>query len=306
MRKPVLVIANLFFAFLLLPSAYATMGIGIMPTKLDMTFVNEDELAFKVKIINSGNIDLKINITSSDAEIIPEKNNYVLQACRCKNYCSLTVTDCDSVSPPDELIIRIKNPKKALIDYITFSGRQLIEGGQVVTTGVSAKMRINITYKGQVPKEEPKEEEESQIVYTASNPSSSSQTTTSTTIPQIQNNTTGVVEPSDQERKPIRSEPAVENDITTESKMPFGVWIERNLNLIIMSTGGVGICSATIFIGYYFVNRRRRLNKILEESSSVIITQPVVYPETYPTAYSPPVPFPSSDQLIIDETKKQP
>jgi len=188
--KKLYIITLICFLFVMSP-AYSTMGIGVSPTKLDVAFGNENTITFKVKLMNSGNVDLKINI-SSNLGITPEKNNFILDACRCQNYCNIHVVECDELMPPDEFIITLQNPRKPIIDYITFSGSQLVSGG-MVSTGTSAKLKLNITYNGQASSEEPKKGSSS------NNPSTTTTIKTTTTLPPLTTTTVtrGVIEPSD-------------------------------------------------------------------------------------------------------------
>jgi len=187
--KRLLLFTTCLFLFLFHP-AYATMGIGISPTKLDVFFADDDEVSFKVKVINSGNSNLKINI-SSKLDMNPDKNLFILQACYCKNYCDIHVVGCNALYPPDEVTITLRNPREPTIKYITFSG-SLLTAGEMIAVGVSAKLRINVTYQGEspAPEDDPETQEENKVVFPLE---------TGTTIPSLPPTKSNIV-PEDSSR----------------------------------------------------------------------------------------------------------
>ena len=303
--KRLLLFTTCLFLFLF-PSAYATMGIGISPTKLDVFFADDDdEVSFKVKVINSGNTNLKINI-SSKLDISPDKNLFILQACYCKNYCDIHVVGCDALYPPDEITITLGNPRKPTIEYITFSGSLLIEGG-MVAVGVSAKMRINITYHGESPtsEDDPEQNEENVIFPLETGTTSPSlpptETTSTTTVSK------GVVEPEQSKDKPISThekEQAEPTFVKGESEFSIGDWVENNQLIILGSIGAVGVVSATGFV----VKRKKAMRKIIEEEArpQPLQTQyPVTMSVSRETKTVSFYPQSDSEPIIIDETKKK-
>jgi len=284
----------LFFLFII-PNAHATIGIGITPTKLELSFGNEDEQTINAKIINSGNMNLYINITSN-LTIIPSKNNFILSSCSCKNYCDIHVVECSALYPPEDITIRVKNPKKPTIEYIRFSGSMVGGSDNIIAVGVSAEMRLNISYNGKVPtQKDDVKNNENTIVLTSIPPTNLPKTTTTQQSTTTVQPTTAqsVVEPSDQQ-KPKSGGLIVQEAIES---IPLGKWIEDNQLLV-----ATPILIASASIGGVFLIKRKKNN---EPQKFDKIQQLPVYVETIG---NPRVGMSySTDQepIIIDETKEK-
>jgi len=272
------------------------MGIGVTPTKLEIVFGNDNELTLKVKLINSGNVNLRVNVTSR-LNISSDKNDFILSACKCKNYCDINVVECNELTSPEDVTIILKNPRKPIVEYITFSGLQLVSGG-MVTTGVSAKLRINITYNGQTPIEDPEKNSNTTYIEQPSNPSSQSHTTT--TIPPTSTTTTtttipkAVVEPADQKNKSQDTGAVVQGNDENKN--------DSSLLYILLIGGGVSVP----LIGYFAYRKTR-----IQPQEEVVYPQQYVQPQNieYPVQFQPdfqqqPQLQFSNDPEIIDETKK--
>lgn len=290
-----LIPALLFFLFII-PNAHATMGMGITPTKLELSFGNEDEITINVKIINSGNINLLINI-NSNLTIIPSKNNFILSSCSCKNYCDIHVVECSALYPPEEVTIRIKNPKKPVIEYIKFSGSIVGGSDSIVAVGVSAETRLNISYNGKVPtKNDDVKKNENTVVLTSIPPTNLPKTTTtqSTVATTVQPTTAqSVVEPSDQQ-KPKSGGLIVQEAIES---IPLGKWVEDNQLLV-----ATPIIIASASIGGVFLIKRKKNN---EPQKFDNIQKLPVYVETTGNSRVGMSYQTDQEPIIIDETKEK-
>lgn len=272
MKKLVMFTTALFL--FLLPSVYSITGIAVSPSKLDILFGDDSETSFPVKVINNGNTDLRIVISSEKFDIIPEKNHFIVQRCRCKNYCDIHLVECDTLSSPDEVMITLRNPKKPMVGNIKFTGTQLADGQEV-----STNLGLNVTYKGQSMTEV-----ESEALTTLP------ETTTTTTVP------SGVVEPEDQQRK-IYTPPETKK-IGDKPELSFGEWIERNQTMFLLSIGGVGTVLVLSIFGYFIRKRKKTVEEIEKE-----MTRPQ-FP-IYPTSQPIQMPYPQTEPIIIDEMKKK-
>jgi hypothetical protein len=285
----------LLFFLVIIPNAHATMGIGITPTNNPLFFENEDEQIITAKIINSGNMNLLINI-NSNLTIIPSKNNFILSSCSCKNYCDIHVVECSALYPPEEVTIRIKNPRKPIIEYIKFSGSIVGGSDSIIAIGVSAEIRLNISYNGKVPtQKDDVKKNENTVILTSIPPTNLPKTTTTQQSTTTVQPTTAqsVVEPSDQQ-KPKSGGLIVQEAIES---IPLGKWIEDNQLLV-----ATPIIIASASIGGVFLIKRKKNN---EPQKFDNIQKLPVYVETIG---NPRVGMSySTDQepIIIDETKEK-
>jgi hypothetical protein len=143
------IILTLILLSLLLRTSFATIGLGLSPSNYKINFLDGGNVNYRdinVLLTNNGNTEIFINASGKGLNVDFSENNFKFKECSCEGYCDKNVVECSELYPPKTFKIRVYNPyynnKTA---EIIFQGSQLSNEGQMVKTGVSAKMKLELS-----------------------------------------------------------------------------------------------------------------------------------------------------------------
>jgi hypothetical protein len=122
--------------------AVGEVGLGISPSRVRVTFNdNQAEVTIPVQIVNSGDRDLLVSVSSSDINITA--NDFSISRCSCEGFYNPIY--CINKTSPILSNIIIQNPKRSINGLvINFTGRNT-NASQV---NVIIQMVIDIKYEG--------------------------------------------------------------------------------------------------------------------------------------------------------------